>query len=94
MLFTRRANSRFDIKHKHKNKQINIVKAISTNCITSVFFKLETFFFNVHCLLSVSAGLLATVPSNPNGNGNNEASSDVMGFSVEASHDTATPSGK
>ncbi|CAG5927389.1 unnamed protein product [Menidia menidia] len=38
-----------------------------------------------------SAGLLASVPSNSNGNGN-EASTDGMGFPVEASHEAAAPS--
>ncbi|MEQ2313291.1 Cryptochrome-1 [Ameca splendens] len=36
-------------------------------------------------------GLLATVPSNSNGNGNNEASSDVMAFPVSASPQAAAP---
>ncbi|XP_053270904.1 cryptochrome-1 isoform X2 [Pleuronectes platessa] len=40
-------------------------------------------------------GLLATVPSNSNGNGNSagEASSDGMGFHAEATHDAAPASG-
>lgn len=44
----------------------------------------------------MSLGLLASVPSNPNGNcnGNNEVSSDVTGYSAEAARDAAAPSGK
>uniref|UniRef100_A0A665V7Q8 Cryptochrome-1 n=1 Tax=Echeneis naucrates TaxID=173247 RepID=A0A665V7Q8_ECHNA len=40
-------------------------------------------------------GLLATVPSNSNGNGNcgSEMSSDVMGFHVDTTHDAAAASG-
>lgn len=39
----------------------------------------------------MSAGLLATVPSSCNGNRNNNSET---GFPVEASHETAAPSGK
>ncbi|CAL8322946.1 unnamed protein product [Lota lota] len=37
-------------------------------------------------------GLLATVPSNANGNGNGEASSGMLGFSMETAHSATTPS--
>lgn len=37
----------------------------------------------------MSSGLLATVPSNTNGNSNSET-----GFPAEATHDAAAPSGK
>lgn len=39
---------------------------------------------------ALSSGLLATVPSNSNGNRNNNEAC----FPVEASHDPSTPSGK
>lgn len=47
--------------------------------------------------MSLSVGLLATVPSVPptsNGNGHVEMSTDGMGFPAEAAHNAAAPSGE